>query len=118
MQTVNTLFEKLAATGKLIRFSNFDIKYQDAEGSAVTADKITKAQRQQLAEYYAYVIKAYMTKIPSAQQAGICKGSFFDLSKTSDDGKGDPVGLWSKAANSDWVRNATYKAFCDALSGK
>jgi len=115
MQTVNTLFEKLAATGKLIRFSNFDIKYQDAEGSAVTANKITKAQRQQLADYYAYVIKAYMTKIPTAQQAGLCKGSMYDAGVKGD---GDPVGLWSINENSDWIRNATYKAFCDALSGK
>jgi hypothetical protein len=38
----------------------------------------------------------------------------FDTSK----GKGDPVGLWSIDENNDWVRNATYKAFCDALSGK
>ena len=118
MATVNTLFDNLAATQKQIRIFNFDIKYLDAEGTAITADKITKEQRQKLADYYAYVIKAYMTKIPSAQQAGICKGSFFDLSKTPDDGKGDPVGLWSKAANGDWVRNATYESFCNALSGK
>jgi hypothetical protein len=112
--TLNTLLDKLAATGKLIRLYNFDIKYQDAEGTAVTADKITKTQRQALADYYGRVIKAYMTKIPALQQAGLCKGNMFDTSK----GKGDPVGLWSIDENNDWVRNATYKAFCDALSGK
>ena len=31
--TLNTLLDNLAATGKLIRLSNFDIKYQNAEGS-------------------------------------------------------------------------------------
>jgi len=112
---VNTLFEKLAATGKLIRLSNFDINYNDAEGVAVTADKITKEQRQALADYYARVIKAYMTKIPVAQQAGLCKGNSFDAGVG---GKGAPVGLWSKAANGDWVRNATYEAFCKALKGE
>ena len=51
-----------------------------------------------------------MTLIPAAQQAGLCKGNFFDTSS-------DPVGLWSKAANGDWLRNATYEAFCKALGG-
>ena len=111
---VNTLLDNLAKTGKLIRLSNFDVKYQDADGNAVMADKITKEQRQKLADYHAFVIKAYMSKIPKELQAGLCKGNIFDLSN----GSGDPVGLWSKATNGDWLRNATYEAFCKALSGK
>ena len=111
---VNTLLDNLAKTGKLIRLSNFDVKYQDADGNAIMADKITKEQRQKLADYHAFVIKAYMSKIPKELQAGLCKGNIFDTSN----GSGDPVGLWSKATNGDWLRNATYKAFCDALSGK
>lgn len=109
--TLNKLLDNLAATGKLIRLSNFDIKYLDAKGASVSADKITEAQRQQLADYYAYVIKCYMTKIPNEKQAGICKGNMVDTS--------DPVGLWAiDKYSKDWVRTATYKAFCDALSGK
>ena len=108
---LNTLLDNLAATGKLVRLSNFDIKYQSADGTNVTADKISAEQRQQLADYYGYVIKSYMSKIPHEKQAGICKGNMVDTS--------DPVGLWSIDKNSrDWVRNATYKAFCDALSGE
>ena len=107
--TLNKLLENLAATGKLVRLSNFDIKYQDAAGSSVSADKITEAQRQQLADYYGYVIKSYMNKIPHDKQAGLCKSNQADTS--------DPVGLWS-VQNNAWVRNATYKAFCDALSGQ
>ena len=108
--TLNTLLDDLAATGKLIRLSNFDIKYVDAEGLAVTAAKITDAQRQQLADYYAYVIKQYMNKIPHDKQAGICKGNMADTT--------DPVGLWSVNKSKDWVRTATYEAFCKALSGQ
>jgi hypothetical protein len=107
--TLNTLLDNLAATGKLIRLSNFDIKYQDATGANVAADKITTAQRQKLADYYAYVINRYMSIIPNDKQAGICKGNMADTS--------DPVGLWSVSKSKDWVRTATYKAFCDALSG-
>lgn len=109
------VFEKLlgnlASTGKLIRLSNFDIKYQDAEGTYVTADKITADQRQKLADFYKYAINRYMTDIPKDKQAGICKSNLSDTT--------DPVGLWYIDSKSkDWVRTATYKAFCDALSGQ
>ena len=111
MASLNLLLDNLAATGKLIRLSNFDIKYQDATGASVTADKITPEQRQRLADYYGFVIKSYMNKIPHEKQAGLCKGNLADTT--------DPVGLWSVDKESkDWVRTATYKAFCDALSGQ
>lgn len=113
--TLDRMLTNLAATGKLIRLSNFDIKYQDADGVSVSADKITDDQRQKLADFYGYVIKSYMSKISHDKQAGICKGNLSDTS--------DPVGLWAiKAIDSkgtkDWVRTATYKAFCDAFTGK
>ena len=108
--TLDKLLDNLASTGKLIRISNFDIKYLDASGVAVPANKIEPEQRQQLADYYAYVIKRYMSTILPENQAGICKGNMADTS--------DPVGLWSVDKSKDWVRTATYKAFCDALSGQ
>ena len=109
--TLDNLLTNLASTGKLIRLSNFDIKYQNASGGNVVAKDITAEQRQKLADYYGYVIKSYMSKIPHDKQAGICKGNLADTS--------DPVGLWSVDSKSkDWVRTATYKSFCDALSGK
>ena len=111
MASVEKLLNNLASAGKLIRISNFDIKYQDANGASVAASDIKVDQRQKLADYYAYFIKSYMNKIPNDKQAGICKGNMSDT--------GDPVGLWTiDSMSRDWVRNATYKAFCDALSGK
>ena len=108
--TIDKLLENLASTGKLIRLSNFDITYKDAAGVNVAAKDITETQRQKLADYYGYVLKSYMTKIPNEKQAGISKGNIADT--------GDPVGLWAVTKSKDWVRTATYKAFCDALSGK
>lgn len=108
--TLEKLLDNLASTGKLIRLSNFDIKYQDAEGNNVAAKDITDEQRQKLADYYGYVIKSYMSKISNDKQAGICKDNLADTT--------DPVGLWSVDSKSkDWVRNATYEAFCKALGG-
>jgi hypothetical protein len=108
--SLDNLLTNLASSGKLIRLSNFDISYKDAEGANVAAKDITDEQRQKLADYYGYVIKSYMSKIPNEKQAGICKGNLSDTT--------DPVGLWSVDSKSkDWVRTATYKAFCDALGG-
>ncbi|MCR4916617.1 MAG: endo-1,4-beta-xylanase [Prevotella sp.] len=108
--SLNTLLDNLASSGKLIRLSNFDIKYQDEAGVSVAAQSITADQRQRLADFYGHVIKSYMSKIPNDKQAGICKGNLADTT--------DPVGLWAIDKSKDWVRTATYKAFCDALSGK
>lgn len=107
---LDALLDNLATTGKMIRLSNFDIKYKDATGANVTAKDITAEQRQNLANFYGHVLKRYMSKIPNEKQAGVCKGNMSDTN--------DPVGLWSVDPDSkDWVRTATYKAFCDALSG-
>ncbi len=109
--TYEALLDKLAETGKLIRLANFDIKYTDENGANVTTVKISDEQRQKLADFNAYAIKTYLNKIPSEKQAGITKGTFVD--------GGDPVGLWTNDITiSDWVRNATYKAWCEAFSGK
>ena len=108
--SLDNLLDNLKSTGKLIRLSNLDIKYINEDGVSVLASNITDEQRQKLADYYGYVIKSYMTKIPNDKQAGLCKGNMSDTS--------DPVGLWSVDSKSkDWVRNATYEAFCKALGG-
>lgn len=105
------LLDNLKNTGKLIRISNFDILYQNADGKKVSAKDITSEQRQKLADYYAALIKKYMTVIAIDKQAGICKANIVDT--------GDPVGLWAvDSKTKDWVRTATYKAFCDALRGE
>ena len=104
------LLANLKSTGMLVRLSNFDITYQ-AAGANVAAKDITDVQRKNLADYNAKLIKKYLTTIDPKLQAGICKGNMADT--------GNPVGLWSvDTKTKDWVRTATYKAFCDALSGK
>ena len=108
---LDKLLDNLASSGKLVRLSNFDIKYQDASGQSVAAEKITDEQRQKLANYYGDIIKSYMAKIDKTKQAGLCKGNMADTS--------DPVGLWSvDSKTKDWVRTATYKAFCDDFDSK
>lgn len=105
------MLDGLAKTGKLIRLTNFDIKYMDAAGLNVVTTKITDEQREALAEFNKYAIQTYMSKIPNDKQAGICKNVLADDS--------DPTGLWTPTGkNKTWIRNATYKAWCEALGGK
>ena len=94
-----------------VRISNFDITYQ-AGGTKVATKDITPEQRQKLADYNAKLIQKYLKTIDPKLQWGICKGNMIDTT--------DPVGLWSNQAigggtTKDWVRTATYKAYCDAL---
>lgn len=107
---IDNLINNLASTGKMIRLSNFDIKYIDAAGQNVAASTISEEQRQNLADYYGYIIKRYMTTVQPQNQAGICKSNMSDTN--------DPVGLWSIDTKKEWIRTAVYKAFCDALSGQ
>ena len=105
------LLDNLKSTGMLVRISNFDITYQ-AGGTKVAAKDITPEQRQKLADYNAKLIQKYLKAIDTKLQWGICKGNMIDTT--------DPVGLWSNQAinggkTKDWVRTATYKAYCDAL---
>lgn len=105
------LLDNLKSSGLRVRISNFDITYQ-AGGENVAAKDITSEQRQKLADYNAKLIKKYLTTIDPKLQAGICKGNIVDTT--------DPVGLWANetvgaSKTKDWVRTATYKAYCDAL---
>ena len=107
-------FDKLLAnlknSGLLVRISNFDITYQ-AGGENVAAKDITDEQRKALADYNAKLIKKYLTTIDPKLQAGICKGNISDTT--------NPVGLWAvDSKTKDWVRTATYKAYCDVLQGQ
>lgn len=105
------LLNNLKSTGMFVRISNFDITYQAGETKVATKD-ITPEQRQKLADYNAKLIQKYLKTIDPKLQWGICKGNMIDTT--------DPVGLWSNQAigggtTKDWVRTATYKAYCDAL---
>ena len=53
------------------------------------------------------------------EQAGMAEVTLRFDSKGNLADTSDPVGLWSIDSKSkDWVRTATYKAFCDALKGQ
>jgi len=108
------MFKLMAATGKLVRVSELDMGYVDANGNPVNTADMTEEQHKQMAEHYKFVIKAYLENIPANQQWGICQWCATDAPADSGWRKGEPTGLWDK----DYYRKHTYAGFADGLAGK
>ena len=101
------MFKKLAATGKLIRITEMDVKVNT---SSPTADNLA-AQ----AEMYQYVIDMYMEHIPVAQQDGI---TIWTLSDHPDE---HVYWIPNDAPNifdANYARKHAYKGVCDGLAGR
>ncbi len=110
LSNLATMFQTLAATGKLVRVSELDVVYTDNSGSVVkvsSADYAAKNCDVAIGDFYKNVIKAYLANVPSAQQYGICQWSLTD--------EGDsPKGLWTDK----FLRKQAYSGFANGLSGK
>ena len=108
------MFKLMAASGKLVRVSELDMGYVDANGNPVKTGDMTEEQHKQMAEHYKFVVKAYLENIPANQQWGICQWCATDAPVDSGWRGGEPVGLWDK----DYYRKHTYAGFADGLAGK
>lgn len=101
------MFQKLAATGKLIKISELDIRL----GTATP----TVAQQASQAEMYQYVIDMYKKYIPVPQQYGIT------IWGVSDNAKEHEYWLPNESPNlwdANYVRKHAYKGAADGLAGK
>ena len=111
---IENMFKLMAATGKLVRVSELDMGYIDADGNTVMTADMTEEQHHQMAEHYKYVIQKYMEIIPAAQQWGITQWCATDSPAGSGWRAGEPVGLWDQ----NYYRKHTYAGFADGLAGK
>lgn len=101
------MFQKLAATGKLIKISELDITIGTA--SPTTAQLATQA------EMYQYVIDAYRTYIPAAQQYTITIWGVSDNAKEHEYWLPDDApNLW----DANYKRKHAYKGVADGLAGR
>ena len=103
---VVNMFNLLAATGKLIRISELDMRIADANGAMLNAVNITLEQQTAMSEYYNFIVRKYFEIIPATQRYGITHCN--SVESTSN------VGLWTGAYN----RKMTYSGFADGLGGK
>lgn len=108
------MLKLMASTGKLVRISELDMGYVDANGQDVTTANMTEAQHKEMAELYKFIIKSYFENVPSNQQWGICQWCITDSPAGSSWRPNTPTGLW----DSNYCRKHTYAGFADGLSGK
>lgn len=118
---IQNMLKIMAETGKLVRISELDMGYVDAEGNDVTTAQLEKlpidervAKEKAMAEYYKWIIEQYFAIVPPSQQYGICQWCLTDAPADSGWRKGQPVGLW----NLNYQRKPAYGGFADGLAGK
>ena len=101
---IASMFQLLAATGKLIKVSELDV----AAGKTPTAFDL-----QMQSDMYKYVAQMYMKYIPAAQRYGITVWGLTDSTADSSWLPGQNQGLWTLKYN----RKASYPGFADGLKG-
>ena len=121
-ELIKNSFQLMANTGKLIRISELDMGYDDANGNKVMTVDMTEEMHKQMSDFYKWIIKTYMEIIPAAEQWGICQWCIKDSPTGSAWRPGEPTGLWmvKKELNGNEVvyRKHTYGGFADGLAGK
>ena len=109
------MLQLMAATGKLVKISELDMGYVDADGQTVPTSSMTEEQHKAMAAYYKFIVSKYFEIIPAAQQYGITQWCLTDASGELGTGwrGGEPVGLWDMNYN----RKHTYAGFVEGLKG-
>ena len=101
---IETMFQLLAATGKLIKVSELDV----AAGL-----KPTKLDLQLQSDMYKYVVDMYMKYIPANQRYGITVWGLTDSKADSSWLPGQNQGLWDLK----FTRKVSYAGFANGLKG-
>ena len=116
-QHITTMFEVMAASGKLVRVSEMDMGYvrgNNRWGSSLKTDQLTEAEHQKMADFYEWILKEYFRLIPAEQQWGICQWCTNDAPSNSGWRGGEPVGIWDLSN----YRKHAYAGFVRGLGGK
>ena len=113
-EAITGMFTVMANSGKLVRVSEMDMGYKDANGNTVTTAKMTEEQHKKMADFYEWIIKEYFRLIPAAQQWGICQWCPTDAPDTPNMWRrNEPVGIWGL----DFYRKHVYAGFVRGLAG-
>ena len=104
---IENMLKLMAESGKLVRISELDMGYVDANGKEVKTADMTEEQHKEMRALYEFVVKKYLEIIPENQQWGICQWCATDSPANSGWRAGLPTGLW----DSDYYRKHTYGGF-------
>ena len=111
---IEEMFKLLAATGKLIKITEFDLGLRK-QGVVITTPNATAELYQEQSDLYRFVVEKYIEHIPAPQRAGITVWSPFDSPDiTNAWRRNEPIGLWNK----DHARKPAYAGFADGLKKK
>lgn len=105
-EKVDAMFKTMAATGKLVRITELDIKTNTASPSA--------EQLAQQAECYKMILTSYFENVPVAQQSAV---TMWTLSDNADE---HTYWIPNDAPNlfdAKYARKHAYKGVCDAIAG-
>ncbi len=111
---ITNMFKLMAASGKLVRVSEFDMGYVNASGNDVHTPDMTEAQHKRMADYYEWILKEYFRLIPPEQQWGICFWCPTDSPASGGWRANTPVGIWT---NSTLYRKHVYAGIVRGLGG-
>lgn len=113
-EAITGMFTVMANSGKLVRVSEMDMGYKDANGNTVTTAKMTEEQHKKMADFYEWIIKEYFRLIPPEQQWGICQWCPTDAPDIEHTWRqAEPVGIWDL----DFYRKHVYAGFVRGLAG-
>lgn len=104
-ENIATMFQLLAATGKLVKVSELDVR--------VLVTNPSEEVLQQQADMYQYVVDMYNKYVPANQRYGITVWGLTDSSANSSWLPGEKQGLWDV----NYTRKPAYSGFADGLSG-
>ncbi len=111
---ITNMFKLMAASGKLVRVSEFDMGYVNASGKDIPTSEMTDAQHQNMADYYEWILKEYFRLIPKDQQWGICFWCPTDSPVNSGWRANTPVGIWTL---NTFYRKHAYAGIVKGLGG-
>lgn len=113
-RAITKMFQLMAASGKLVRVSEFDMGYVNASGKDVATGDMTEAQHHNMADYYEWIIKEYLRLVPAEQQWGICFWCPTDAPTFGGWRANTPVGLWTYGT---FYRKHAYAGVVEGLGG-
>lgn len=108
---IENMLKLMAESGKLVRISELDMGYVDANDKEVKTADMTEEQHKEMRALYEFVVKKYLEIVPENQQWGICQWCATDSPANSGWRAGLPVGLWDL----DYYRKHTYAGFAAGL---
>jgi GH35 family endo-1,4-beta-xylanase len=106
-EQIDAMFRTMAATGKLVRVTELDVRVETTNPTA--------AQLEQQAKVYRMIVESFKENIPVAQQSGITLWTLTDNAREHEYWLSDDA---PNLFDANYGRKYAYKGFCDGIAGR